>query len=989
MTTPYHPFSLRLPRRAAAILLALLFGLLGSTAAHGQEYLRMIRSAEYRVADIQAAAEAYFQGQPQGRGTGYKQFKRWEYNALRLMDESGYLKPQAHYLQEWERFNAERNQQLDWRGNTGEFWEEFGPTYWNASTSWNPGVGRLTCFAIDLDDHDHIIVGANTGGVWKTTDRGGHWTPLCDFFSNLTVYAIAMHPHDKDTYFFGSDDGKVYRSTNGGATWQALANAGNGRVNKLIIHPENPDTLFASVQDAGFFRSRDGGQSWERRTADPTGFDLQFKPGDLSTIYASGSAFHKSTDGGETFTSTEPIYPFTVLGDSPAAGNFLVTNNAFSPGQVPIPEEPDGILAGLVLYEDGAGYRACGPALDPAALAGKIVLVRRGDCTFASKVVRAQQAGALAVIVVNNVSGSIVMGGGDAAIAIPAVSIGRETGEALIAALEGGDTLEARLEIPLFSGTFADGPKMLGLTPADPERVYVLEAQGRAFGALYRSLDGGENFERLDHTGKNYFGYSTEADDDLGQAPRDMAIAVHPYRPAEVHIAGILTWRSLDGGESFQCTADWIPNAALNKGIGYCHADVDAMGFLDSTLFVATDGGLFYAEDTENIRPEYYTDLSTGLGIRQFYKIGISQTDPVIVSGGSQDNGTSFLSAATGWIDWLGADGMETFIDKNDPNIMYGTTQFGRLYVTYDGGVSYSSLPLPGSERGNWVTPFEQDPLQPNTIYVGYEEIYKSTDGGSSWQAISPSFPEKLDHLKIAPSAPNVMYCAFADQLFRTTTGQGSWQPLSGFAGRINSIAIHPQDPLRVAIATTSAGKVYVSDDGGNSWEVFRKNLPDFSALALAWHEYGLYLGMNYGIFFIDETADAWRPFNNNLPNVIINELEINYADNKLYAATYGRGLWASDLYDDAPTSARSEALAEEVRLGPNPTGGQIQAHWPAAAGLPTSLELYDAQGRLLRYQKGLDAGAFSLDLSAFPDGFYFLRLGNALGTVTKRVSKQ
>lgn len=989
MKTAYNRLPGRWPLLAAASVLTALLWLLASTPVHAQEYLRMIRSGNYSVAEIQAQAEAYFKDRPQGRGTGYKQFKRWEYNALRLMDEDGYLKPQSYYLQEWERFNAMRHQQLDWRGNTDDFWEDLGPDYWNASTSWNPGVGRLTCFAIDPDDHGHIIVGANTGGVWKTFDRGGHWTPLCDFFSNMTVYAIAIHPQDKDTYFFGSDDGKVYRSTNGGATWQALAAAGDGRVNKLLIHPENPNIIFASVQDAGFFRSLDGGQSWSRRTNDPTAFDVQFKPGDLNTIYATGSAFHKSVDGGDAFTSTETIFPFTVLGDSPMAGNYLVTNNGFSPGQVPIPTEPNGIQAGLVLYEDGGEYLACGPALDSAAMAGKIVLIRRGDCTFASKVLRAQQAGAQAVIVVNNVSGSVVMGGGDAAIAIPAVSIDREVGESLIAALAAGDTLEAKLETPLLSGSFTDGPKMLGVSPANPELIYVLEAEGGVFGAFYRSLDGGDNFERLDHTGKNYFGYSTDANDDRGQAPRDMAIAVNPFNAQEVHIAGILTWRSLDGGLSFQCTADWIPNAALNKGIGYCHADVDAMEYLDSTLYVATDGGIFYADDTENIRPDYYTDLTTGLGIRQFYKIGVSQTDPVIMSGGSQDNGTSFFTPANGWVDWLGADGMETFIDKNAPNIMYGTTQYGRLYVTYDGGLSYSQLPLPGSERGNWVTPFEQDPVQPNTIYLGYEEVYKSQNGGNNWQAISQSFPAKLDHLKIAPSNPNVMYCAYQDQLFRTTTGQGIWQPLSGYAGRINAIAIHPQDPLKVAIATTSNSRVYVSEDGGNTWDPYRKNLPGFSALALAWHEYGLYLGMNYGIYFIGQGANLWYPFNNNLPNVIINELEINYADNKIYAATYGRGLWASYLYGEAPTSTRSKPLDEGVHVSPNPTAGRVQVEWAAAAGLPTSIELYDTQGKLLLYHKGQDVGLFSLDLGAFPSGFYFLRLGNALGTVIKRLTKQ
>lgn len=988
MKIPSHPNSRLLFRALSSSILALSLWALSSVPAYGQEYLRMIESGQYSVQEVQQSAEAFFQDRFQGRGSGYKQYKRWEYNALRMMDESGYLKPQSYYIQEWERMNAARNQNPALRSTTDDFWEDMGPTYWNASSGWNPGVGRITSFTVDPDDHSHIIIGAHTGGVWKTLDRGQNWLPLCDFFANMTVFSTAMHPQDKDTYYFGSENGRIYKSTDGGAVWNALAQAGNATVNKLLIHPEHPDTIFASVEGSGFFRTLDGGLSWTRITEDPTAFDLKFKPGDLNTIYAAGSAFHKSVDGGATFTSTETVYPFTILGDAPISGNYLITDNGFSPGKVPIPVAPDGIQAPLVLYEDGESNLGCEAPLNPEELNGSIAIVRRGGCTFASKVLNAQFAGARAVIVVNNVSGSVTMGGGDADIEVPAVSIDMETGEAIIAALSDGQALEAKLEISL-SGSFTTEPKMLGVSQADPERVYLLEASNRAFGALYLSTDAGGNFERLDHEGKNYFGYSTEAADDRGQAPRDMGIAVNPFNADEVHIAGILTWRSMDGGLSFECTSDWIPNAAQNKGIGYCHADVDAMDFVDSLLYVGTDGGIFYAEETELIRPDYYTDLTEGLGIRQFYKIGISQTDPVIVSGGSQDNGTSVYSQDGIWTDWLGADGMETFIDKDDPNFMYGTTQFGRLYFSFNGGMDYYGLVLPGSERGNWVTPFEQDPVLPSTIYVGYEEVYQSGDGGESWVPISQTFPEKLDHLKIAPSNPDVMYCAYQNRLFRTTTGPGTWQSLSGYSGRINSIAIHPQDPLRIAIATNSSGKVYVSEDGGDNWEIYRKNLPDFSALALVWHEFGLYVGMNYGIYFIEDSSNFWIPFDSNLPNVIINELEINYADNKLYAATYGRGLWASDLYNPLPSAAKQEALTENLRVFPNPTNGPLQVQWEAAAGQPTTFELYNAQGKLLSYTKEQTPEEYRLDLRSFPEGIYFLRMGNAKGRVTAQVTKQ
>ena len=154
---------------------------------------------------------------------------------------------------------------------------------------------------------------------------------------------------------------------------------------------------------------------------------------------------------------------------------------------------------------------------------------------------------------------------------------------------------------------------MLGMSADNPEVVYIIEASDGAFGAFYRSIDRGEHFEKIDQGDRNYFGYSTERQEDRGQAPRYMAITVNPQDFEEVHIAGILTWRSFDGGNNFECTADWIPSNAFWKNIGYCHADVDIMEFIGDSLYVETDGGHFVAENTLDLTPEYLTVLRRGV----------------------------------------------------------------------------------------------------------------------------------------------------------------------------------------------------------------------------------------------------------------------------------------------------------------------------------------------------------------------------------------
>ena len=822
--------------------LALYVLLLGSLAVQSQEYIEMIDAGTYSVEEIVTNAELYFADKEKGRGSGYKQFKRWEYNAMRLMNEEGYLTPIEENLSELESYNAYLNSTSENRQVLTDNWSELGPDDWNATSSWNPGVGRITSIAIDITDSNHIVVGANTGGVWDTRDGGLSWTPLGDYFSNLSVYSVVIDPSNSDNYFFGSNNGLIYKSTDSGATWNLIGDMGNSDVNKLLIHPTDSNIMFATAQYGGIRKSVDGGVNWTNPVSDSRGYDVEFKPGDPSIVYASGNGFHMSTDGGDTFV--------TITG-------------------------------------------------------------------------------------------------------------------------------------------FATDAKMIGVSPDDDSVVYVVEASGGSFGAFYSSNDSGISFTELDHIGRNYFGYDTAGFDSGGQAPRDMDVAVNPSDVNEVHIAGVLTWRSLDGGMSFTCTSDWVPGNASSANIGYCHADVDILEFDGTTLFAGTDGGIFKATDTGNLNSDYYEDITKGLGIRQFYKIGISQTEDVVVTGGSQDNGSSFYTAANGWEDWIGADGMEGFVDKDNTNTMYGMIQFGGMYRTTNSGTSITYLSSPDS--GNWVTPFEQDPIVTNNIYLGLNYVYKSVNSGNNWTAISQNFGGYLNHLKIAPSNNLIMVAARSTILYRTTNGGFSdWEQISSPGGAINSVAIHPTNPDLIAVATTGAGKVYVSNDGGETWISYLYNLPSFSALALVWDdngEDGLYLGMNYGVFYIDNTLSEWQPYSNNIPNVIINELEINSVDEKIYAGSYGRGLWSSPIVPHI-LSTTSFLSQDQVTLYPNPANTIVTLNLQKS--VEADIRVFDVLGKLVIYQPDVSiANSHTINISELNDGIYFIRINSEIGTITKKLIKE
>ena len=821
-------------KRLLPLLLLFFYGSIG----HAQEYKEMIEAGTFKVQEIQQSAKQYFDVHGTGKGSGFVQFKRWEYFALKSMDTDGYLKDPGFYYDELQRFNQELNtKSQNSITSLNDNWTEMGPTNWNETSGWNSGVGRLTSAAIHPTDANTIIAGSLGGGIWKTTNKGTTWQPLTDNHGNMYVYSLAIDPQNTNHYYWGSSSGRVYKSTDGGATWSQIGSASNGRVIKIIIHPTNANILLAAVRYRGIYRSTNGGTSWTK-VAGSTGFDVEFDPNNSSIVFASGNNMYRSTDTGATFTQ---------------------------------------------------------------------------------------------------ISG------------------------------------------------FGNEPKMIGVTAADSNRVYVVEANesGGTFRAFYQSNDNGVSFTSLSHTGMNYFGYESDASDTEGQAPRDMAIAVSQTDKDEVHIAGIMTWRSTNGGTSFTCTSFWTPGGANSRGIGYCHADVDDMVFQGGKLYVVSDGGIFIAENPGTVNTSYYTDLTSGMGIRQFYLMGISQSNPVVISAGAQDNGTSALQASGNWVDWLGADGFESIVDVNNNNTLYGTIYYGTMYKSTNQGNSRSSVSKP--DTGNWVTPLEQD--SSGALYFGGETAFKSTNGGTSWNAISQNFGNKLDQLKIAPSNHNIMYASYGANLYKTTTGSGTWSAVTGFSGSINSIAIHPTDPNKVALATTASSRVYLTTDGGATWSAYGTGLPSFSAYALVWDNNGrdgLYLGMNYGIYYRDNTFSSWQTFNNNLPNVRVTELEINYVDNNIYTCTYGRGIWRSPRFDPNVLSTVDNEL-NKVDIYPNPAYNTFFVHWDQPESV--SVRVFNVEGRLMYYRPEVNlTQPLSITTSSFESGVYFVRVNSSKGVLTKKL---
>lgn len=712
-------------------------------------WVYMVKDMDINFYDIQKEANEYYSTRSQGKGSGWKQYKRWEWFTEPRVFPTG---NRINHSQVWEEITRFNEQYPSSARSARSNWSTLGPTvYSNVTGHWNPGLGRINVIALDPNDPNIIYIGAPSGGLWKTVDEGLNWAPLTDNQPVLGVSGIAIDFTNTDIIYIGTGDKDandnysigVLKSTDGGTTWNTTGLDWtvyqNRTIAKLLMDPTDNNTLFAATTD-GLYKTTDAGATWSKKLSGDID-DLEFKPGDPSTVYAITRKFYKSVDGGENFTETTGI---------PTSG-------------------------------------------------------------------RAQ----------------------------------------------------------------------IGVSDDDPSYVYYFSSNA----GIYRSEDSGDSFS-----------FRSNQPTAGNQAWYDLAMSVSHTNAEEVHIGEFNTWRSMNGGSSWSMTTDWT----WGNSVGYTHCDIHELVHYGGTLYVGSDGLISKSTDGG----VSWTDLSEGLGIRQFYRIGTSKNDPYKILGGSQDNGTSVYTTDH-WHEWLGADGMECIPDYTNSDIVYGTSQNGHFYKSNNGG-NYGSQNISQPGGGNWVTPFVMHPEDPQILFVGSSEVKKTTNGMMSWTTISNFGMGNLNCLSIAESNGDYLYASRDDIIYRTSNGGESWSSISAGLPNlsITYIAIHPEDPLTIAVSLsgyTGADKVYFSEDGGSNWTNITNNLPNIPANCVAFGTGDvnpLYVGMDVGVYYIDDDATEWTSYMENLPNVIVNELEINHNEQIIRAGTYGRGLWETSIVVYAPVAA-------------------------------------------------------------------------------------
>ena len=489
----------------------------------------------------------------------------------------------------------------------------------------------------------------------------------------------------------------------------------------------------------------------------------------------------------------------------------------------------------------------------------------------------------------------------------------------------------------------------IGVTPADPDRVYaVIQDASSAYsptisitGGVYRSDDAGESWRQVHDVSAHPDYFYNEAWVDPNDADR-------------VYLAG--TWMALteDGGEHFE-TVD----------VGRVHVDHHALWIdpADSDHMVdGNDGGIYISRD----RGENWEHISMPTG--QYYEVSVDSTKtPYHVCGGTQDNGTWCGPHRTrervgitdyDWYTIYGGDGFVTAVSVDSPRIFYAEWQYGN--IGRRDALTWETAPLqPHSEdagflsgypfRWDWNTPFVLSSHDQTTLYLGGNFLFRLDDRGRSWEILGDDMtrgtrraPEpdtahtsyrSLHSIAESLLDPDRLWTGSNDGLIWTTADRGrSWS-------RVND-NIPSQDPQHCFVAEIEAShhvaeRAYVvhdchrrddyrpyvwrTDDGGDSWTDISGDLPDDAGSWVVRESPVdpdvLFLGNERGVYYTIDGGQRWHRLKSGLPTVGVRDMNFAYAEQDLVVGTFGRSIYVLDI--SALQRLGPEVLAEPAHLFP------------------------------------------------------------------------
>ena len=552
----------------------------------------------------------------------------------------------------------------------------------------------------------------------------------------------------------------------------------------------------------------------------------------------------------------------------------------------------------------------------------------------------------------------------------------------------------------------------LAIAASEPSRLYVAVAttapgdygSGKGLG-VYRS----------DDAGANWYTPTTDGRPAMRIGGGDLPIIrVDPKNPDVLYSTSIVTVRSTDGGKT------WMSLRGAPGGDDYQNLWINPID--PNIILLVSDQGAIVTVNGGQTWGSWYNQPTA-----QLYHVGISNTFPYRVCAGQQESGSVCISSrgndgAINIRDWHPVATIEygyVAPDPLDPDIIYGGGRSDVSKYHWSTGQVQNVTPIPVRDkkyRTNRTEPTLFSPIDPHTLYFASNVLFKTTDGGNSWQVISPDLSReapgapssigtmmtlKPDAAKqrgviyaLAPSfqSINTLWAGTDDGLIWITRDGGkNWSnitppELTPWSKVTQIEASHFDD--QSAYASVSRFRIndlhpfiYRTHDGGKTWELISSNLPPDAPADTVREDPVrkglLFAGTETSVWVSFDDGDHWQSLQLNLPHTSMRDLWIHESD--LIVATHGRSFWILDditplrqlaesleksdaLFKPAPTYRVRRSTYPDTPIPPdepmaeNPPDGAILDYYLAQpASADVAIEITDKQGKLVRRYSGAD----------------------------------
>ncbi|MGC2477780.1 MAG: glycoside hydrolase [Candidatus Sulfotelmatobacter sp.] len=760
--------------------------------------------------------------------------------------------------------------------------------------------------------------------------------------------------------------------------WRMIGPFRGGRTRAAAGVPSQPNVFYMGQVNGGVWKSDDYGRTWnpifDHEPTQSIGA-IAVASSDPDIVYlASGEGLHRPdlSVGNGIYKSTDAGKSWTHLG---------LTDGQQIPALAVDPRDPNKLFAAVL----GHPY---GPSADRG-----LYLTRDGGQNWQRVLAKDENTGSSDVEI--DPSNPDVIYASMWEVREGPWEDGNEfngPGGGLFKSTDGGSTWQQ-----LNNGLPKDLSQIyVAIAPSDSRRLYATLSTASGKLSVYRSDDAGDNWAQIT--------------DDPRPSGRigggDLPIPrVDPKNPDLVYVASTVTMKSTDGGKT------WSGFRGAPGGDDYQNLWINPTN--GKIILLVSDQGAIVTVNGGETWSSWYNQPTA-----QLYHAIADNEFPYHVCAGQQESGSVCISTR-------GNDGAITFRDWHpvgvieygyvapdplNPDLVYGggRTEVSKYHLSTGEVQNVTPIPLRNPNyRADRTEPLMFSPVDPHILYYAANVLFKTTDGGNSWQTISkdltrenPGVPESVGSLynkavekargviyALAPSfkTVNTLWAGTDDGLIWITRDAGkNWSDITPKEltpwSKVTQISASHFDE-QAAYAAVSRFRIndmhpylYRTHDGGKTWTLITSGLPEFGPVDTVREDPVrkglLFAGTENAVWVSFDDGDHWQSLQLNLPHTSMRDLWIH--DNDLIVATHGRGFWILDdiapLREASTTLANSThlyapALAYRVQRDTNtdtplppdepaaanpPDGALIDYYLPSAANKVT-IEILDAQNQLVR----------------------------------------